>query len=61
MDLIVKTHSDQVYAVSRFAKFSSNPTDKHWIALKKVLYYLQRSKVLGLCCTYVLDHFSFSD
>ena len=51
MHLMVKTRPDLAYSVSRLAEFSSNPTDEHWKALKRVLRYLQGTKDLGLCYT----------
>ena len=51
MHLMVKTRPDLAYSVSRLAEFSSNPTDEHWKALKRVLRYLQGTRDLGLCYT----------
>jgi len=36
------------FAVSNVAKFSSNPTSKHWKAVKRILRYLKGTAGLGL-------------
>ncbi len=60
MHLVVKTRPDLAYSVFLLAEFSSNPTDKHRKALKRVLHYLQRTKDLGLCYTCAPGLLSFS-
>ncbi len=39
------------FAVSNVAKFSSNPTRKHWTALKRILRYLKSTRTLGFLYT----------
>jgi hypothetical protein len=44
----VCTRPDLAYAVGMLAKFQSNPGHEHWIAGKKVLRYLQKTKSYNL-------------
>jgi hypothetical protein len=46
--LSVATRPDITYAVSNVAKFSSNPTPKHWTAVKRILRYLRGTSDLGI-------------
>jgi hypothetical protein len=46
----VCTRPDLAYAVGMLARFQSNPGNEHWIAGKKVLRYLQKTK--GYCLVY---------
>jgi hypothetical protein len=48
MHLMIQTRSDLAYSVSRLAQFMSNSTDDHWIALKRILRYLNESKELRI-------------
>ncbi len=57
---MVKTRPDIASYISRLAKFNTNPTDKHWKALKGVLRYLQGTKDLGFCYTCAPSLLSFS-
>ena len=57
---MIKTCSDLAYSFSQLAEFSSNSTDKHWKALKRVLRYLQETKDLEFCYTKAPDFLSFS-
>ena len=42
------THPEISFAVSTLARFSKNPSQEHWTALKRVLRYLKGVKHLGL-------------
>lgn len=46
--LSLYTRPDIAYAVSKLAKFSSDPTISHWQCVKHLLRYLQGTKKLGL-------------
>ena len=46
--LTLATRPDICYAVIKLARFASNPSAYHMIALKNVLRYLKGSKKLGL-------------
>ncbi len=35
------TRPDIAYAVGSVAKYTSNPTQRHWIAVKRILWYLK--------------------
>jgi hypothetical protein len=48
MHLMIQTRFDLAYSVSRLAQFMSNSTDDHWIALKRVLRYLNETKELNI-------------
>ena len=48
MYLSVSTRPDIAYAVSNLARFSSNPTENHWKALKRVLRYLRGTVNFGI-------------
>jgi hypothetical protein len=41
MYLVGATRLDISYAVRKLSRFTSNPTDDHWKALKQVLRYLR--------------------
>lgn len=49
--LSVATRPDITYAVSNVAKFSSNPTSKHWTAVKRIMRYLKGTTDLGIVYT----------
>lgn len=49
MHFMVQTRPDIAQAISQCAQYMSNPTNKHWIALKRILRYLQGSQTLGIC------------
>ena len=49
--LSVGTRPDMAYAVSNVAKFSSHPTNKHWVAVKRIMRYLKGTSDLGLLYT----------
>ena len=40
MYLMVRTCSDITFALCKLSTFSNNPTDTHWMILKRVLRYL---------------------
>ena len=42
------TRPDILYAVNNVAKFCSKPSMKHWIAVKRILSYLQGTREYGL-------------
>lgn len=60
MHLMVQTRPDLAYCVSRLAQFMSNPTEQHWLALKRILQYLQGTKDLGICYRHALGNLSMS-
>lgn len=60
MHLMVQTRPDLAYCVSRLAQFMSNPTDPHWLALKRVLRYLQGTKHLGICYNHAPGNLTMS-
>ncbi len=49
MHLMMQTRSDIAYAVSRLTQFMINSAIDHWIALKRILRYLQSTKELEVC------------
>ena len=49
--LSIGTRPDIAYAVSNVAKFSSHPTNKHWIAVKRIMRYLKGTSDLSLLYT----------
>lgn len=49
MHLMMQTRLDLAYSVSRLTQFMSNPINEHWIALKRVLRYLNDTKDIGIC------------
>ena len=40
----VCTHPDIAYIVGMLGRYLSNPGNDHWIAAKRVMRYLQRTK-----------------
>ena len=48
MYLAVSTRPDITYAVNTLARFVSNPQEKHWTALKRVLRYLRGTSKHGI-------------
>ena len=49
--LSVGTRPDIAYAVSNVAKYSSHPTNKHWVAVKRIMRYLKGTTDMGLLYT----------
>lgn len=47
--LAANTRPDLLHAVTLLSKFSSDPKEKHWAALKRVMRYLKGSLSKGLC------------
>ncbi len=45
------TRPEVAFAVSYVAKFSSDPTKKHWMAVKRIFRYLKSTSMLGLLYT----------
>ena len=48
------TRPDIAFAVSNVAKFSSNPTQEHWIAVKRILRYIKGTVTVGI--NYTVDN-----
>ena len=46
--LSTKTRPDIAYAVGNVARFSSKPTQTHWIAVKRIMRYLNGTPDFGL-------------
>ena len=46
--LSVATWPNILYAVSNVAKFSVNPTTRHWITVKRIMSYLKGMSHLGI-------------
>ncbi len=46
--LSTSTRPDISFAVSNVARFSANPTKRHWIGVKRILRYLIGTPDLGL-------------
>lgn len=46
--LSTRTRPDIAYAVGNTARFSSNPTQSHWTAIKRTMRYLNGTRNLGL-------------
>ena len=42
------TRPDIAYAVSKVSKYLKNPTEKDWIAVKRILRYLKGIQEVGL-------------
>ncbi len=58
MHLMMQTRSDIAYAVSRLTQFMINSSIDHWIALKRILRYLQSTKELEICYNSKKQQFS---
>ncbi len=54
MHLMIQIRSDLAYLVSRLAQFMSNSIEEHWIALKRILRYLNEIKDLEILYKKVL-------
>ena len=46
--LSTKTRPDIAYAVSDVARFSADPTEEHWAAVKRIMRYLNGTQDMGL-------------
>ena len=46
--IMMGTRPDICFAVSRLSQFISNPREKHWMALKRILRYLKGTIEYGL-------------
>ena len=46
--LSTKTRPDIAYAVSDVARFSADPTEEHWIPVKRIMRYLHGTRDMGL-------------
>ena len=42
----VYTRPNLSFIVSILIRYLSNPSDKHWIAIKKVIRYLQKPRII---------------
>jgi hypothetical protein len=51
MYLVSATRSNISFAVSKLSRFVSNPGDKHWHTLERVLRYLKGTMSYGIHCT----------
>ena len=51
MYLSVSTRPNISYAVNNLARFSSNPQEEHWTALKRLLRYLRGTQKHGILYT----------
>ena len=61
--LSTKTRPDIAYDVGNVARFSSTPTQTHWIAVKRIMRYLNRAPDFGLLylADYNITGFSVAD
>jgi Reverse transcriptase (RNA-dependent DNA polymerase) len=50
MYAMLGTRPDLAYAVSVISRFSANPTDAHWSAVKRIFRYI--ASTLGMCLVY---------
>lgn len=48
MYLMVRTRPDIAFAVCKLSTFSTNPTDTHWKALKRIFRYLAGTRTRGI-------------
>lgn len=48
LQYLVLTRPDIAYAVSKVSQFLQTPTDRHWIAVKRILRYLRGTSSSGL-------------
>ena len=49
MHLTTATRPDIAFAVGYLSRFMENPQEDHWIAVKRILRYLQGTKKHGIC------------
>ena len=49
MHLTTVTRPDIAYAVGYVSRFMENPQEEHWVAVKRILRYLQGTKMHGIC------------
>ena len=49
MHLMTATLPDIAFAVSYVSRFMENPQVEHWMAVKRILRYLQGTKSHGIC------------
>uniref|UniRef100_H3H6A9 Integrase catalytic domain-containing protein n=2 Tax=Phytophthora ramorum TaxID=164328 RepID=H3H6A9_PHYRM len=49
MHLMTATRPDIAYAVGYVSRFMENPQEEHWVAVKRILRYLQGTKTHGIC------------
>ena len=49
MHLTTATRPDIAYAVGYVSRFMENSQEEHWVAVKRILRYLQGTKMHGIC------------
>ena len=49
MHLTTATRPDIAYAVGYVSRFMENPQEEHWVAVKRILRYLQGTEMHGIC------------
>ena len=61
--LSTRTHPDIAYTVRNVTRFSSNSSQQHWIAVKKIMRYFNGTVNYGLLCANdsAIDRFSDAD
>ena len=63
VDLMTATRPDIAFAVGYVSRFMENPQVEHWMAVKRILRYLQGTKSHGICCkpNNKVDLYGYSD
>ena len=63
MHLMTATRPDIAFSVVYVSRFMENPQDEHWMAVKRILRYLQETRTHGICfkASDTLDFRSYSD
>jgi len=65
MWLMVYTRPDLTFAVIQVAKFVSSPRKEHWIAVKRIMRYLSRTREVGITYypnpSFIIEGWSDSD
>ncbi|KAJ0787642.1 putative RNA-directed DNA polymerase [Helianthus annuus] len=63
LQYLVLTRPEIAYAVSKVSQFLQTPTDRHWVAVKRILRYLRGTISHGLCIrrSDVFDLHAYSD
>ena len=49
MHLSTATRPDIIFAVGYVSRFMEKPQEEHWVAIKRILRYLQGTKTHGIC------------
>ena len=55
LHLSLKTRPDIAFAVGCVARFCANPTETHWLAVKRIFRYLKGTSGLGIKFKYQSD------